>query len=312
MPWKILVTDGLDENGQVILRAAAQVDEASGISGAELVKILHAYDALVVRGRTRVSSEVLASAQKLKVVGRAGVGVDNIDLQAARERQVVVVNAPVATTLAVAELALGMMFALARALPRADRTMKQGQWLKKELTGTELYGKVLGVIGMGNIGAAVAKKAAALGMEALGFDPFLPAEEIRRRSAQPVSLGELFTRSDFVSIHVPLTPETSGMINEQALSQMKPGVRLVCTARGGLVDEAALLAALNNGQVAAAALDVFEQEPPGASALVLHPNVIATPHIGAQTVEAQARAAEDIANEILAALQGKPLRWRVA
>jgi D-3-phosphoglycerate dehydrogenase / 2-oxoglutarate reductase len=311
MPWKILVTDGLDENGQAILRAAAQVDDRSGISEAELVKIIYEFDALVVRSRTRVSSEVLAAANSLKVVGRAGVGVDNIDLQAARERQVIVVNAPVSTSLAVAELALGMMFALARALPRADRAMKQDQWLKKELMGTELSGKTLGVVGMGNIGATVAKRAAALGMQVLGYDPFLPAEEIGRRNAQPVSLDELFARSDFISIHVPLTPETRSMISRQVLAQMKPGVHLICTARGGLIDETALLEALNSGQVAGAALDVFAQEPPGASALVLHPNVIATPHIGAQTVEAQARAAEDIAHEILAALEEKPLRWRV-
>lgn len=312
MPWKILLTDGLEENGQVILRAAAQVDDRSGISGTELVEIIHEYDALVVRGRTKVSREVLSLAHKLKVVGRAGVGVDNIDLMAARERQVVVVNAPVSTTLAVAELALGMMFALARTLPRADAALKQGQWLKKELMGVELFGKVLGVIGMGNIGAAVAKRAAALGMDVLGYDPFLPAEEIAQRSAQPVTLDNLYAHSDFISIHVPLTSETQDMIHAQALSHMKPGVRLVCTARGGLIDEAALLAALNDGRVAAAALDVFAQEPPGVSALVTHPNVIATPHIGAQTFEAQARAAEDIAHEILAALHGKPLRWRVA
>jgi len=189
--------------------------------------------------------------------------------------------------------------------------MKAGQWIKAELEGTELNGKTLGIVGVGKIGSEVARRAAAFGMNVLGSDPLIPEAAIRQRGAQPVSLGELYARSDFISLHVPLTPETRSSISGQTLGAMKRGVRLVCTARGGVVDETALLGALESGQVAGAALDVFAKEPPGLSALVAHPNVIATPHISAQTVEAQARAAQDIASEVLAALRGEPLRWRV-
>jgi D-3-phosphoglycerate dehydrogenase len=309
--WNILITDGLDEEGQSILRAQAVLDDRSGISPADLLQAISAYDALVVRSRTKVTAEVLSAASRLKVVGRAGVGVDNIDLGAARQRGIAVVNAPVATTLAVAEQALGLMLSLARHIPQADAAMKAGRWIKKELMGSEINGKTLGIIGMGNIGAAVAQRAAALGMSVLGYDPLLPAEVIQARHARPVTLPELYATSDFISLHVPLTPETRGMIGRETIAQMKHGVRLVCTARGGLIDENALLAALESGQVGGAALDVFSQEPPGLTPLIAHPRLIATPHVSAQTEEAQVRAAVDIAQEVLAALDGKPLRWRV-
>ncbi len=292
------------------LRLAWRTPPAS--SPADLLAVIGGYDALVVRSRTKVTAELLKSAARLQVVGRAGVGVDNIDLEAARQRGVSVVNAPTATTLAVAEQALALMLALARHIPRADASMKAGSWEKKALLGSELYGKTLGVIGMGNIGAALAQRAAALGMDVLGHDPLLSDDVIRERQAEPVPLQELYTRSDYISLHVPLIPETRGMIGAHTLAQMKPGVRLVCTARGGLIDEAALLDALESGQVAGAALDVFAQEPPGLTPLVAHPYLIATPHISAQTVEAQQRAAVDIAEEVLRALRGEPLRWRVA
>jgi D-3-phosphoglycerate dehydrogenase len=310
--WTVLISDGLDESGQALLRAAAQVDNRSGITPAELLEAVAGCEALIVRSRTRVTAEVLAAAPRLKVVGRAGVGVDNIDLEAAARGGVVVVNSPQATTLAVAEHALGLMLALARMIPRADTTMKAGLWIKKELEGVELSGKTLGILGVGNIGAAVAQRAAALGMAVVGYDPLLPDEAIQRRGVEPVTLDELYARADFISLHLPLTAETRGMLNEQVFGKMKAGVRLVCTARGGLIDEQALLRALETGQVAGVALDVFAQEPPGASRLVIHPQVIATPHIAAQTVEAQRRAAVDIAHEVLAALHGEPLRWRVA
>jgi D-3-phosphoglycerate dehydrogenase len=309
--WNILITDGLDEEGQSILRAQAVLDDRSGISPADLLQAIGAYDALVVRSRTRVTAELLGAASRLKVVGRAGVGVDNIDLEAARQRGIAVVNAPVATTLAVAEQALGLMLSLARHIPQADAAMKAGRWIKKELMGSEINGKTLGIIGMGNIGAAVAQRAAALGMSVLGYDPLLQAEIIQARHASPVTLAELYATSDFISLHVPLTPETRGMIGRETIAQMKQGVRLVCTARGGLIDENALLAALESGQVGGAALDVFSQEPPGLTPLIAHPRLIATPHVSAQTEEAQVRAAVDIAQEVLAALDGKPLRWRV-
>jgi D-3-phosphoglycerate dehydrogenase len=310
--YKIMLTDGLEENGQNILRVAAQVDDRQGISAEELLQAVGEYDALIVRGRTKLTPAVFAAGQQLRVIGRAGVGVDNIDLAAARAHGVAVVNSPLATSLAVAELTLGLMLALARALPQADGGLKRGQWLKKSLMGVELHGKTLGVIGMGNIGRAVAQRASAFGMAILGYDPLIPADEIQRRGAQPASLPDLYGQADMITLHVPLTAETHGMIDRTALSAMQRGVRLICTARGGLIDESALLEALESGQVGGAALDVFAQEPPGASPLVTHPRVVATPHIGAQTEEAQTRAAEDIASEVLAALRGENLRWRVA
>jgi D-3-phosphoglycerate dehydrogenase / 2-oxoglutarate reductase len=309
--WKVLITDGLSDKGIAILSSAAQVDNKPDISAEDLLRVAGEYDAMVVRGRTKVTPAVFEVAKKLKVVGRAGVGVDNIDLSAARSKGVTVVNAPKSTSLAVAELALGMMFSLARLLPKADSTMKQGQWIKKQLEGIELNGKTLGIVGMGNIGTAIAHKAAALGMKTLGYDTLVSAEEIKKRGAEPVSLADLYARSDFITFHLPLTPESKGMVNGQAFAQMKRGVRIIDAARGGIIDETALLAALETGQVAAAALDVYATEPPGLTALVAHPNVVATPHIGAQTEEAQDRAAEDIASEVLTALRGEPLRWKI-
>jgi D-3-phosphoglycerate dehydrogenase len=224
---------------------------------------------------------------------------------------VTVVNAPRSTSRAVAELTLALMLSLARAVPRADAAMKAGQWIKKQLEGVELNGKTLGILGLGNIGTIVLQSGVAMGMKAIAYDPWIPEDEIHRRGAEPVSLAELYAQSDFITLHIPLNADTRGLINQKALGQMKRGVRLVCAARGGVIDEDALLEALNSGQVAGAALDVFTKEPPGAMALIMHPNVIATPHIGAQTEEAQARASADIASEVLAALRGEPLRWRI-
>jgi len=308
--WKILLTDGLHESGQEILRSMAHVDDKNDISAEDLIKVIGEYDALIVRGRTKVTTEVLAAASSLKVIGRAGVGVDNINLAAAREKGVAVVNAPVSTTLAVAELTLGMMFALARMLPKADSTMKTGQWAKKQLEGIELNGKTLGVIGVGNIGCAVAGRAGLLGMKVLGFDPDF--NEVMACVAHPVSLDEMYAKADFITLHIPLNDSTRGLIGREAIAKMKPGVRIICAARGGVIDEDALLEALNSGHVAGAALDVFTKEPPGLTDLIAHPNVVASPHIGAQTAEAQNRASEDIATEVLAGLNGQALRWRVA
>ena len=310
--WKILLTDGLEESGQAILRDAAETFDRNGISGDELLQVIGDFDALIVRGRTKVNSAVLSAGKKLKVVGRSGVGVDNIDLAAARERKISVVNAPLGLTIAVAELTLGLMLNMAREIPRADAGMKNGKWLKKELEGTEIYGKTLGVIGVGRIGSAVAQRAVACGMKVIGYDAMLKPDEIRQRGLEPVGLEELYSRSDIITVHTPLTNETRGMLGSKAFAQMKTGVRIVCAARGGVIDEASLLAALNSGKVASAGLDVFANEPPGLTELVAHPHVICTPHIGAQTLEAQARAAYDISTEVLAALRGDALRWKVA
>lgn len=310
--YKILLTDGLEENGQVILRANAQVDNNPTITADDLLKVVGEYDALIVRGRTKVTPAVFEAGKKLKVVGRAGVGVDNIDLNAAKAHGVTVVNSPTATTLAVAELAMALMLSIVRDIPRGDAGMKAGKWLKKEMEGTELWHKKLGVIGFGRIGEATGKRAAAFDMEILGYDPLISADEIVKRGGKPVSFDELLAESDIITMHLPLTPESKGMLNAAAFAKMKDGVRIICAARGGVIDEEALLAALESGKVAAAGLDVFATEPPGLTALVSHPHVVCSPHIGAQTAEAQVRAADDIAHEVLAALDGKGLRWKVA
>jgi D-3-phosphoglycerate dehydrogenase len=310
--FRILITDGLEANGQSILRAEALVEDREGIAASELPTAVASFDALIVRGRTRVTAEVLDAAPKLKVVGRAGVGVDNIDLNAATQHRVTVVNAPTATTNAVAELSFGLLLALAREIPRADAAMKAGNWLKKDLQGIELWGKTLGIVGYGRIGMELGKRAASFGMNLVAYDPFVQEDVIRGGGADSVSLQDLFAWSDFISLHLPFNVQTRDLLGPLAFSQMKDGVRIVCAARGGIIDETALLNALNMGKVAGVALDVFETEPPGANDLVRHPHVIATPHIGAQTAEAQARAAEDIAREVLAALRGEPLRWKVS
>jgi D-3-phosphoglycerate dehydrogenase len=310
--WKILLTDGLEEKGQAILRASGEVLNQPSITAEELLNVVGEYDAIIVRGRTKVTPAVFDAGKKLKVVGRSGVGVDNIDLVSAKEHKVTVVNAPIATSVAVAELAMALMLSAMREVPRADSGMKAGKWLKKELEGGELNNKTLGIIGFGRIGALVAQRAAAFGMIILGYDPLVNAKEIRERGGDPVTLDELFARADVITLHIPLTADTRGMLNTVAFMKMKKGVRIICAARGGVIDEEALLAALDTDQVGMAALDVFATEPPGQTALVNHPHVICTPHVGGQTVEAQERAAVDISNEVLAALKGEPLRWKVA
>lgn len=309
--FKILITDGLDSNGIAILKKSAEVVEMNGITAEDLLKEIVDFDALIVRGRTKVTPVLFDAAKKLKVVGRAGVGVDNIDLNAAKAHGVTVVNSPVATTTAVAELTMALMLNAVREVARADASLKAGKWIKKEFEGTELSGKTLGVIGFGRIGAAVAKRAAAFDMSVLGYDPMVPADEILKRGGKPVSMDELLKQSDMITMHLPLTDDTRGMINQDAFAKMKQGVYLICAARGGVIDETALLESLNNGKVAGAALDVFAAEPPGLTDLVAHPRLVCTPHIGAQTVEAQHRAANDIAEEITAVLNGQPLRWKV-
>ncbi len=310
--WKILITDGLEENGLNILREAGEVVDRTGIKADELLAIVGEYDAMIVRGRTKVTAAVFEAAKNMKVVGRAGVGVDNIDLNAAKQHNVVVVNSPTATTVAVAELTMGLMLSLVRAIPRADPAMKDGKWLKKDLEGAELYQKTLGVIGFGRIGQAVAKRASAFDMRIVAFDPLRPTEDVCKADCEPLTLDTLLNEADIITIHTPLTENTSCLLSKDEFAKMKDGVYLIDAARGGVVDEGALVDALNTGKVAGAALDVFATEPPGVTDLVAHPRVVATPHIGAQTVEAQQRAAYDISTEIVRALQGEELRWRCA
>jgi D-3-phosphoglycerate dehydrogenase len=302
--WRILVTDGLAPEGLALLRPHAKVVESTDLASPA--------DAWIVRGRTRITRSSLAAARpRLKVVGRAGAGVDNIELEAARALAVVVVHAPQAATDAVAEHALAMMLALARNLVQADCGLRRGEWHKADLIGSELGGKTLGILGFGRIGQALAARAAALGMHVTAHDPLISSEDIRAAGAEPVDDRDLLARSDYLSVHVPLNDSTRGRIDAAALHALKPGARLISTSRGGVVDEEALLGALESGHVVGAALDVFAHEPPGSTRLLQHPSLIATPHIAAQTHEAQARAGIDIAEEVLAALHGEALRWRV-
>src|SRR6185503_17928674 len=252
--FKILITDGLDESGQSILRASATVEDRKDISADDLLKAIPEYDGLIVRGRTKVTASVIAAASSLKVIGRAGVGVDNIDLVAAKKQNITVVNAPMSTSLAVAELTFGLLLALAREIPRADAGMKQGNWLKKELEGVELNGKTLGLIGFGRIGVEVGKRASAFGMNVIAYDPLISEDDIKQRGAEPVSIQDLYAWSDFISLHLPLNVQTRDLIGPLAFSQMKAGVRIMCAARGGIIDESALLDALNSGKGAGAAL----------------------------------------------------------
>lgn len=311
MKWKILLTDGLAKISDQDLLNAADLDDRKGISAEELLEIVGQYDAVIVRSRTKITHEVFSVAPKLKVVGRMGVGVDNIDLKAAEAHGVTVVNAPVATTISVAELTLGLMLSLIREIPKADAGMKAGEWLKKELVGTELYQKTLGVIGFGNIAKAVCQRALAFDMKVITYGSSKPANEIKAFGAEPVSFEELLTRSEIITMHIPHVQGTHYLLNENAFAQMKDGVIIICAARGGVIEENALLTALEIGKVAGAALDVFEKEPPGENPLVVHPKVICTPHIGAQTKEAQLRAGHDILSEVIAALDEKPLRWKI-
>jgi D-3-phosphoglycerate dehydrogenase len=310
--WNILITDGLQDSAIDILKQAARVQNRPDLPADELLKIIPSVDALIVRGRTKVTADVFSAASQLKAVGRAGVGVDNIDLNAAKAKQVVVVNAPQSTSVAVAEHTFALLLSLARHVPKADAGLRRGEWLKKKLNGFELSGKTLGVIGMGRIGTLVVARATAFGMTCLGYDLLIPSEEITKRGAQPTPLNDLLKQADILTLHVPLTPDTRGLISAERIAQMKPGAYIVCTARGKVIDEAALLEALDSGRIAGAALDVFAIEPVVDSPLVKHPNVVCTPHIAAQTAEAQDRAARDIAEEILTVLRGEPPRGRVA
>jgi D-3-phosphoglycerate dehydrogenase len=310
--WKVLISDAIEEECKALLRAAGiDFDDRPTISAEELQAEIVNYDALIVRGRTQVTRPVIEAGDRLKIVGRAGVGVDNIDLAAAQSNGISVVNSPTATTDAVAEHTLALLLALVRNIPRADVSMKAGQWAKKDLTGVELGGKTLGIVGFGRIGQGVGARARGFGMRIIAYDPFLDDKTIRANGGEPVSLEDLYRQSDVISLHMPLTPDTKNMLDGEAFAQMKRGVYVVCAARGGIIDETALLSSLESGQAAGAGLDVFAEEPPGLSALVAHPNVVAAPHIGAQTEEAQVRAAQHIAEEIIAGLKGEPLRWKV-
>lgn len=303
---KILVADRLAEAGLAVLREAAEgglglvVDDRSGISAEELLEAIGEYDALIVRSRTRVTAEVIDRARRLRVIGRAGIGVDNIDLVAATRRGIVVMNTPGGNNVTTAEHAIAMMMALARWIPQASASVKAGEWKKGKFIGSELAGKILGIVGAGNIGSLVADRARGLHMKVLACDPFITAEKARQLEVELVSLEELAERADFVSIHVPLTPETRNLIGRTFFERMKRGARLINCARGGIVDEEALADAIREGKLAGAALDVFAQEPPPPNhPLLALEQVVCTPHLGAATDEAQVNVAVAIARQIV-------------
>ncbi len=302
---KILVTDGLEAEALATLRKQHEVDTIEA-DPEQLLDIIANYEAIIVRSRTRVTAQALARGGKLRVVGRAGIGVDNIDVKAASARRIPVVNAPTGSTVSVAELAIGHMLSLARHLPEADRTMKEGKWEKKKFEGHELHGKVLGLLGSGRIGAEVAKRAQAFGMDVIAFDPYLPRAVAQERGIPLVpDLPTLLRRADVLSVHAALTPETKGMLGATELAMMKRTAYLVNCARGEIVQEAALAEALKAGTITGAALDVFEKEPPTGSPILTAPNIVFTPHLGASTREAQARAGAIIADQVLKALRGE-------
>jgi D-3-phosphoglycerate dehydrogenase len=299
---KVIITDGLAKTGvKLLLDAGIEVDERPGLLPADLIQAIPAYDAIIVRGATKVTADVINAGTNLKVVGRAGVGLDNVDKKAADARGIKVVNTPAATSITVAELALGLMFSCARSIPQATQSLREGKWEKKAFKGTELFGKTLGLVGAGRIGIELGKRAIAMGMTVLVFDPFIKQCPV----GKPCEFPELLKSSDYISLHVPKTEQTMKMVNKEAIAQMKKGVVIVNCARGGVVDEAALYEALQSGQVGAAALDVFESEPIKDFKLFSLPNVIGTPHIGAQTKEGQERAGIAIAEEVRKLLLGK-------
>ena len=310
---KVLIADQLAPEVKFTLEQnGIEAHDRAGIEGPDLKDVIFEFDGLIVRGRTEASAEIIKAGSKLKAIGRAGVGVDNIDLEAAKAAGVAVVNTPAASSLTVAEHTMALMLAIHRNLAQADRRMKAGEWPKKEMKGAELADKNLGIVGIGNIGRLVAERAAAFGMHILAYDPYLDAKEIKARGAEARTLTTLYEEADTITFHLPLTDESRGMVNEAAFKQMKHGVYIVHPARGGVINEDALLAALNSGQVAGAGIDVFEKEPPGATDLVMHPKVIATPHIAAQSAQSQIRVAIDVAEEVANVLLKKELRWRVA
>jgi D-3-phosphoglycerate dehydrogenase / 2-oxoglutarate reductase len=299
---RILVCDGLEKMGVEILRAAhgVTVDERPAIDKFELAEIIGEYDGLIVRSKTKVTAELIERASRLRVVGRAGTGVDNIDVPAATRRGIVVMNAAAGNTVTTAEHTWAMLMALTRQIPQADASMKAGRWEKSRFLGVELLGKTLGIIGLGRIGSTVAERARAFGMLVIAYDPYFTAEAAGDLGIEMTSLDELFPRADFITVHTPLTAETRGIINAASIEKMKAGVRLINCARGGLIDEAALVEALQSGKVAGAALDVFEKEPtPADNPLLGFSQVIATPHLGASTTEAQLGVATMIAEQML-------------
>ena len=309
---KVLVSDPIDSAGIDILSQVATVDVKIGLSPEQLVQLIPDYDALMIRSGSRITKEIIEAGHLLKIIGRAGVGVDNVDVNAATRQGIVVVNSPEGNTIAAAEHALAMMLALSRHIPDANASVKRGEWDRKTFVGTEVYKKTLGVVGLGKIGSHVATAAKAMGMKLLAYDPFISNERAEQLGCRLVEMDILIQEADYITLHIPKTPETANLINAAALAKMKPNARIINCARGGIIDEAALAEALKAGKIGGAALDVYDSEPLGDSPLKsLGKEVILTPHLGASTAEAQVNVAIDVAEQIRDVLLGLPARSAV-
>jgi len=305
MTYRILVSDTLSEAGLSILRSANDVEVVykPGLKEAELAATIPGFHALVIRSGSKVTAKVIEAATDLKVIGRAGIGVDNVDVPAASHRGIVVMNTPTGNAVTTAEHAIALLFAIARKIPQATASMRAGKWEKNKFQGRELAGKTLGLIGLGNIGRIVADRALGLRMKVIAYDPMVTSERAAELGVELVSLDELWSRADAITVHTPLTNETRGLVNDAVIAKMKKGVLLVNCARGGIYDEAALLRGLESGQLGGVALDVFVEEPPGLIPLLERDDVICTPHLGASTEEAQERVALQVAEQVVAYLQ---------
>ncbi len=310
---KVLVSDAIDQAGIDILSQVAQVDQRLGLSPQDLKKIICEYDALMIRSGTQVTAEVIDVADKLRIIGRAGVGVDNVDVLSATKRGVLVVNSPGGNTIAAAEHAIALLLSLSRHVAHAHASTISGGWDRKKYVGNELYKKILGVVGLGKIGSHVAKVANAMGMEVIAFDPFISADRAQQMQVQLMDIEDLFKKSDYVSLHLPRTPDTENLVDKTLLSKMKPTARLVNCARGGIIDEPALANALDSGVIAGAALDVYASEPLSKDSplMSVKNGLILTPHLGASTTEAQENVAIDVAEQIRDVLLGLPARSAV-
>lgn len=310
---KVLVSDPIDQSGIDIISQVAQVDVKTGLSVEELIQIIPEYDALMIRSGTKVTEAIIEAATQLKIIGRAGVGVDNVDVPAATRKGIVVVNSPEGNTIAAAEHALAMMLSLSRHIPEANESIKSGKWDRKKFIGVEVYKKTLGVVGLGKIGSHVAKVAKAMGMKILAYDPFISTERADQLGCNLVDMDLLMQESDYITLHIPKTDETYHSINTESLAKMKPTARIINCARGGIIDEVSLAEALKEGKIAAAALDVYENEPLEADSPLreLGQQIVMTPHLGASTAEAQVNVAIDVAEQIRDVLLGLPARSAV-
>lgn len=305
---KVLIADPISEEGIENLRSCAEVDVKVGLKPEELISIIGDYEALMVRSQTKVTADIIRAGKKLQVIGRAGVGVDNIDVDEATQQGIVVVNAPTGNTISAAEHAIALMLALARHIPQANASLKSGAWRRSDFMGTEVRGKTLGIIGLGNIGSEVARRARGLEMKLIAYDPFISADHARNLQVELVPLKRLIGEADFITLHIPLTKSTRKLIGAKELALVKPTVRIINAARGGLIDEATLAKAVKERKVAGAAIDVFSTEPATESVLFEADNIIVTPHLGASTTEAQTTAARDVAEQIIEIFKGQPAR----